>query len=152
MVEPQQNGETSTAISMDRGISEGTNLNQMMIEIEQMRNLCVLYGSPPLLVINSENFVIILNSPHTTFTQGLDYNTYYPQYPTLKASPSNLQNVREIVFPRILLALCWEPNFRFRLHKFVGFYLHHRNLQTKHRHFRNEQCRCPNFFQEVLSH
>jgi hypothetical protein len=91
MVKPQRQYQ------WDRGISEGTNLNQMMIEIEQMRNLCVLYGSPPLLVINSENFVIILNSPHTTFTQGLDYNTYYPQYPTLKASPSNLQNVRNCI-------------------------------------------------------
>jgi hypothetical protein len=103
MVKPQRQYQ------WDRGISEGTNLNQMMIEIEQMRNCCVLRSS--VAYNQLQEFCIILNSPHTTFTQGLDYNTYYPQYPTLKASPSNLQNVREIVFPIILLALCWEPNF-----------------------------------------
>ena len=66
--------------------------------------IVAFYGSP-LLILHSKNFVIILNLPHTTFTQGLDHITYYPQYPTLKVSPSNLHNVRDFVILKILLPL-----------------------------------------------
>jgi len=119
----------------------------MMIEIEQMRNCCVLRSS--VAYNQLQEFCIILNSPctHNIYTRvRLQY--LLPTVPNTQSISKQFAECERIVFPRILLALCWEPNFRFWPHKFVGFYLHHKNLQTKHRRFRNDSVGAPTSFKK----